>query len=68
MERHPIGKGSQVYRLLTKQKAPKKIGNLWSEEEHGKFLESARKNGKNWAEIAIDVGSRTVLQVRAHAG
>ncbi|EJK51004.1 hypothetical protein THAOC_29869, partial [Thalassiosira oceanica] len=40
---------------------------LWTAEEHRLFVEGLECHGKNWAEVATHVGSRTVDQIRSHA-
>jgi len=40
---------------------------LWTKEEHRRFLDALREHGRNWKEVAARVGTRTVNQVVGHA-
>ena len=44
-----------------------KRGNLWTDEEHLRFIEAVRTHGKDWTKIAEHVGSRTNQSLRDHA-
>ena len=39
----------------------------WTDEEHARFLDGTSRFGHQWAEVAVVVGTRSVVQVRTHA-
>lgn len=39
----------------------------WTTEEHNLFEEGLRKYGKQWKRIALEIPTRTVVQIRTHA-
>eukprot|EP01029_Cantina_marsupialis_P019347 TRINITY_DN4497_c0_g1_i1.p1 TRINITY_DN4497_c0_g1~~TRINITY_DN4497_c0_g1_i1.p1 ORF type:complete len:369 (+),score=98.86 TRINITY_DN4497_c0_g1_i1:49-1155(+) len=39
----------------------------WTKDEHAAFLEALKKFGKDWKNIATQIDTRTVVQVRTHA-
>ena len=49
-------------------KAPRVLKKgRWTEDEHSRFLESLMKFGKDWEKIEEYVGTRDILNIRAHA-
>jgi len=45
----------------------KKEREIWTEEEHTKFLEALEKFGKDWKKIEAFIGTKTLIQIRSHA-
>eukprot|EP00262_Sarcandra_glabra_P006903 TRINITY_DN1946_c0_g3_i4.p1 TRINITY_DN1946_c0_g3~~TRINITY_DN1946_c0_g3_i4.p1 ORF type:complete len:298 (-),score=49.73 TRINITY_DN1946_c0_g3_i4:125-1018(-) len=44
-----------------------KSREIWTEEEHEKFLEALQLFDRDWKKIEEFVGSKTVIQIRSHA-
>ncbi|EJK46988.1 hypothetical protein THAOC_34321, partial [Thalassiosira oceanica] len=62
----PSGEAGEATTSSARQAKNSNIG-LWTAEEHRLFVEGLECHGKNWAEVATHVGSRTVDQIRSHA-
>ena len=57
-----------ITRKRPKPKKPegRKLGR-WTDQEHELFLEALKLYGKDWEEIQAHVGTRDIVNVRAHA-
>lgn len=42
---------------------PARRREVWTDEEHGKFVEALAIHHRNWKEVATHVGTKTVVQV-----
>lgn len=45
----------------------RKKRELWTEDEHTRFLEGLKLHGRDWKKIRDMIGTRSVIQVRSHA-
>jgi len=45
----------------------RKEREVWTEDEHKKFLEALEKFGKDWKQIEAYIGTKTLIQIRSHA-
>ncbi|XP_043701649.1 protein REVEILLE 8-like isoform X2 [Telopea speciosissima] len=60
---HAGGSGKKVRKPYTITKSRE----VWTDEEHTKFLEALQLYNRDWKKIADFVNSKTVIQIRSHA-
>ncbi|KAJ4979748.1 hypothetical protein NE237_010528 [Protea cynaroides] len=60
---HADGSGKKVRKPYTITKSRE----VWTDEEHNKFLEALLLYDRDWKKIADFVDSKTVIQIRSHA-